>query len=184
MKCVLTKKSGLSFFYIDEGTDSGDILWQKSFKITLEDDAHSVYEKIEKLASKAIEEFLPQLETGAAPRIPQDHSQATYWRKRIEKDGEINWGSSTIEAYNLIRALTCPYVGAHTFINGRKMIIWRSKIPKDLLPDEAKRLNSGTIFSKDNGTFTVRTGDSYLTVLNYEMQGEDISIGAQLGGRV
>ncbi len=104
-------ESGLTFFYLDESADSGDILWQRSFPISLEDDACTVYEKVNQLAKEGLREFIPQLTRGAAPRIPQDHSRATYWRKRGEKDGEIQWEAPTMRTYNLIRALTRPYAG-------------------------------------------------------------------------
>lgn len=176
------EESGLTFFYIDEGTDSGDILWQKPFPVTLEDDAGSLYEKIKALTSEAIREFLPQLEWGAAPRIPQDHSQATYWRKRTEKDGEIHWTAPTMTTYTLIRALARPYVGAHTYLRGEKMLIWRARLPEKPLPPEAMGPQPGNIFARTGTGFDVRTGDGYLTVLEYELAGEGLlEIGTQLG---
>src|ERR1700721_163490 len=71
-------QSGLTFFYLDEGADSGGILWQEPFTIELGDDALTLYQKIRSLASKGIAEFLPKLMNNTAPRIPQDASQATY----------------------------------------------------------------------------------------------------------
>jgi methionyl-tRNA formyltransferase len=177
------EESGLTFFYIDEGTDSGNILWQKPFPITLEDDAQSLYEKIKSLASKAIREFLPQLEQGTAPRIPQDDSQATHWRKRSEKDGEIDWSCPTITTYNLIRALARPYVGAHTHLGDQKVRIWKTKLPQDSLPVEKQGLEPGTVFASEDGEFNVGTGDGYLTILECELpRGEQIEAGARLGG--
>lgn len=164
------QESGLTFFYIDEGTDSGDILWQKSFTITLEDDARSLYEKIKALASEAIREFLPQLERGIASKIPQDHSQATYWRKRTQEDGEIDWSAPTLKCYNLIRALARPYLGAHTYFGDGKVIIWRARLPEAALPADAEYLEPGTVLVSEDGAFNVRTGDGYLTVLVYECE--------------
>jgi len=176
------EESGLTFFYLDEGVDSGDILWQKRFRITLEDDARSLYEKVKELASEAIQEFLPQLEQGIAPRTPQDHSQATYWRKRTEKDGEIDWGSPTIKIYNLVRALARPYVGAHTYLGGQKVIVWRAQLPQAPLPTEVQNLEAGTVFSIAGTKLDVRTGDGHLTVLEYEcLAGGAINSGAILG---
>jgi methionyl-tRNA formyltransferase len=176
-------ESGLTFFYLDEGAGSGDILWQKPFSITLEDDARSLYDKIKALATIGIREFLPQLETGTAPRIPQDHSQATYWRKRTEEDGEIRWNASTMQTYNLVRALGRPYVGAHTHLNGKKLLIWRCSRPTDSLPSREGAFPPGTIFDHTGGVeFKVRTGDGYLKVVEYESEGIDIPhTGLRLG---
>jgi methionyl-tRNA formyltransferase len=176
------EKSGLTFFFLDEEADSGDILWQGAFPIALEDDAGSVYKKIEVMASRAIGEFLPQLEEGTAPRIPQSHKDATYRRKRNEHDGEIDWMAPSMKTYNLIRALTHPYVGAHTHANHDKVIVWRTEIPRDPTPETAVPLEPGTVFMADKTRFNVRTGDGHLTVLEYEHPGgKIISQGVDLG---
>ncbi|MGB0383246.1 MAG: methionyl-tRNA formyltransferase [Ardenticatenaceae bacterium] len=175
-------ESGLTFFYLDEGADSGDILWQKSFPITLEDDAGTLYDKMKILATQAIQDFLHQLGQGTASRIPQKHSQATYWRKRTAKDGEIHWDAPTIQTYNLIRGLTHPYIGAHSYLNGKKIVIWRTQLPSVSLPTEAKKLPPGSIFTQSDSGFNVRTGDGFLTLLEYELMHKgSLKIGMRLG---
>lgn len=159
-------KSGLTFFYIDEGTDSGDILCQKEFSITLEDDAGTLYEKIKILATEILRENLPLLEKGQAPRIKQDHTKANYWRKRGEKDGEIDWNQDSMTIYNLIRALTHPYVGAHTYYEGEKVIVWKAKLPDSPL-QEISQYEPGTVFKKQGNQVYVKTKDSCLILVDY-----------------
>ena len=154
-------ESGLTFFYLDEGADSGDILWQRSFPITLEDDAASLYDKIEQLASQGILEFQPALAEGTAPRIPQDHARATYWRKRTEQDGEIDWSGSAMQAYNLVRALTRPYVGAHTWFQGERLIVWRASAPIDA---DSSPAASGTVARTGREGAWVQTGAGMLVL--------------------
>jgi methionyl-tRNA formyltransferase len=173
-------ESGLTFFYICEGMDDGDILWQKSFSITAEDDASTLYDKVKRLASEAIEEFLPQLENGTAPRVVQDHGLATYWRKRGESDGQINWSDPSAKIHNLIRALTHPYVGAHTFHKSSRVTVWRARLGKELLSHEAIELDPGTVIERGDLYANVRTGDGYISIL--ECQGlDEIKIGMRLG---
>ncbi len=175
--------SGLTFFYLDEKADSGDILWQKAFPITLEDDAGSVYRKIEALASEAIRKLLPQLESGTAPRTPQDHTRATYRRKRTEEDGEIDWSTPSMGIHNLIRALTRPYVGAHTYIDGTRVFIWQARLPAGPGPQEALSLGPGTIFNRTEAGIDVRTGDGNLLIAEYESENSvPLVVGARLGG--
>ena len=162
-------ESGLTFFYMDEHADSGDILWQRGFPVSLEDDAGSVYAKIEQLASEAIREFLPQLERGTAPRVPQNHDEATYWRRRTTSDGEVHWEAPTMTTYNLIRALAKPYVGAHACLDGKKLRIWRATLPADPLPSEARHLTAGSVFGHNDQGFHVRTGDGYLVIARHDL---------------
>lgn len=176
------QESGMTFFYIDEGADSGDILWQKAFPITLEDDAGTLYQKIKDLASEAIPVFLDQFKRGTAPRIPQDHSQATYWRKRGEKDGEIHWSASGLGTYNLVRALTHPYVGAHTYWGDHKIIIWKSRLeetPGDL---RGHGIKPGTVVERGPDGLRVSTGDGSLTLLDFNVDGNaEVPVGVVLG---
>jgi methionyl-tRNA formyltransferase len=167
------EESGLTFFYLDEGADSGDILWQKKFAICDEDDAGTLYDKIKALASEGIREFLPLLQTGSAQRIKQDHSQATYWRKRNEEDGQIDWAGKTRQAFNLIRGLSRPYIGAHTFQGKNRILIWRSRIieyPEELPGYELAK--SGQVMSDPEPHFLVRTGDGVLEVIEWESDTE------------
>jgi methionyl-tRNA formyltransferase len=174
-------EGGLTFFFLDEGADSGDILWQKSFPVSIDDDASSLYQKMKTLAVEGIREFLPHLQRGTAQRIRQDHSKATYWRKRTEEDGEIQWSAPTVSIYNLIRALTRPYVGAHTFMDGQRVTVWRSKILPT--PPGADRFSNspGAIVSQNEARLEVRTGDGVLTVVDYSWQGGPLRVGMCLG---
>jgi len=176
------EQSGLTFLYLDEGIDSGDILWQRPFSISIEDDAGSLYVKIKSLATEAIAEFLPQLERGTAHRVVQDRSQATYLRRRTEQDGEIDWAAPTQDIYNLIRGLTRPYVGAHTFLAKERINVWKGARPEGLLGGEATSLVPGTVFLHERHGLAVRTGDAYVALLEIdELSTGPIAPGMRLG---
>ena len=160
---------GLTFFYLDQKADAGDIVWQEAFPVTRQDDAMSLYSKIEGLASKAIADFLPKLETDTADRVPQDSGSATYWKKRGEEDGKICWNESSKVCYDLIRALTHPYVGAHTFVDGRKIKIWKAEIGRGPLLAFDEELLPGSLFGKKDSRYNVRTADGYLTILDCDV---------------
>ena len=169
---------GLTFFHMDEGADSGAILWQRAFPVTLDDDAGSLYGKMTGLARQAIPEFLPQLADGNAPRTPQDESRATVWPKRSEADGEIDWGAPAMTAYNLIRALTRPYPGAHSFVDGRRLTVWRARLarrgPADAVP--------GAVTGRTVDGILVKTGEGWLEILRCDGPGADrLRPGAVLG---
>ena len=80
------EETASTFFFMDEGADSGDILSQKFIKIEYQDDARSLYSKIVDISLQQIEEFVPKLESGTYIRISQDNSKANIWRKRTWND--------------------------------------------------------------------------------------------------
>ncbi|MBT3603208.1 MAG: methionyl-tRNA formyltransferase [Candidatus Latescibacteria bacterium] len=178
------QETGLTFFYLDEDTDSGDILWQKAIPITLEDDAATLYQKIQKCASAGITDFLPLLEQHQAVRTPQDHSKATYWRKRTKKDGEIDWTTNTLTAYNLIRALTHPYIGAHTYHQNAEVKIWKAQLINKSQYSPPQRSPGQIIDISAKGHLIVKTTDHALEVSAYEhSKGVPILIGDTLETR-
>ena len=162
-------ESGLTFFFVDEGTDSGDILWQKPFPITEEDDAASLYRKVEELAAEGIAEFLPQLADGTYVRLPQDHSKATYLRKRTRDDGEIDWTMPPTAIRNLVRGLTKPYPGAHTYLGDAVIRVWGSRLLLEGLAEQSERCRPGEVLRVDEEGLVVATGGSdALLITEYE----------------
>ena len=89
------KYSAESFFWIDAGTDTGEIVDQRKFPIKSQDDASTLYEKITKLAQQMAIDCLNNLEKGNIPKIKQDPSKfIENWPKRTAKDGKIDWSKS------------------------------------------------------------------------------------------
>jgi len=174
------EESGLTFLWLDEGPDSGDILWQRAFPIDAEDDAAALYEKIDRLGREAIREILPRLEDGSAPRLPQDEALATYRRKRTDEDRWIDWNAPTAVIHNLVRGLARPYVGALTRRGGQDVLVWRARLPGEAAPAAAKAAAPGTVLA-DAPELEVRTGDGHLTLLEVEPAGL-LRAGDLLGG--
>ena len=121
------KRSASTFFFIDEGADTGDVLSQKEFEITYDDDASSLYHKVVLLAMKQIEAFIPLLEKNTYKRIIQTGENSNSWRKRTKIDGIIDFRMSSRSIYNLVRALSKPYVGASLVYKKREIKVWKTK---------------------------------------------------------
>ena len=75
-------ETGSTFYFMDEGVDSGDILSQQSISISEIDNASSLYKKITDCALAQITDFLPALESGQYVRVPQGVGTGNTWRKR------------------------------------------------------------------------------------------------------
>lgn len=122
------KETGVTFFYFDEGVDSGDIIAQIKFTIDEQDTIKNLLQKTELHTFELIAEFIPKIECGTAPRIKQNKSQATIYKQRSPEDGQIDWSLDIKQIKNFIRAQTKPYPGAFTFINGKKITIWDADV--------------------------------------------------------
>ena len=122
------KQSGLSLFYFDDGMDTGDVVGQRTFEISQQDTIKDILKKSESLVVDLIEEFYPMLIEGTAPRIAQNHSEATYCSQRRAEDGHLNWMLPNLRVHNLIRAQTSPYPGVFCYRKSEKIYIWKSSL--------------------------------------------------------
>lgn len=119
-------KTGLTYFWPDDGLDEGDILLQKEVEIGPDDTLGTVYfEKIFPLGVKATLEAIDLVRAGNPPHIKQDDSMATYesWCKK--EHARIDWSKPAREVYNLIRG-TNPQPGAWTTVAGTEVQIYDS----------------------------------------------------------
>lgn len=165
-KVLGLEKSGSTFFFMDEGADTGDILSQKEFVINFEDDANVLYNRLIENALVQIEDFCSQLETGNYTRIQQDITKGNTWRKRGKKDGIIDFRMNSSVICNLTRALTKPYVGAHIEYNGTDIKIWEVELSEyDSTNDN---IEPGKILSILENKIEVKTGDSAIWLVNHE----------------
>lgn len=158
------KQSATTFFFMDEGADSGDILSQKEFEIDSKDTAQSLYDKITVLALSQIEEFLPKLEHNSYSKTIQDNSQANYWRKRGKEDGKIDFRMNSQTIYNLVRALSKPYVGAHITYNNQDISVWKVEV----IPNQEVHLEPGKVLTIENNCIIVKTNDGSVKILEHE----------------
>ena len=160
------EKTGSTFFFMDEGADSGDILSQEIIKVEYEDDARSLYNKMIDIALAQIKNFIPQLKNSDYPKISQDHSISNIWRKRGKRDGQIDFRMDSNTIYNLVRALSKPYVGAHVEYKGEDIIIWKVQE----LSYDKENIESGKVLESDGKTLVVKTYDGAIVILEHEFK--------------
>lgn len=124
------KETGVTMFYLDKGSDSGDIIAQKIFPITLADNCATVYKKAAAASSDLLLDHLPLIKQDKVVRAHNPSRSYPEYPKRSPEDGLIDFQRSALDVYNWIRALTKPYPGAFFYHNGRKIRVWRSEIGK------------------------------------------------------
>ena len=160
------KESASTFFFMDEGADSGDMLSQVDFEISYQDDARSIYNKVIDIALCQIEEFIPKLEKNSFTRIRQNNQHSNSWRKRNESDGEIDFRMSSRSIYNLTRALTKPYVGAHIKFNETNYSVWKVKESNDF----QENIEPGKVLRVFDKIFVVKSYDGAIEIIEHDFK--------------
>ena len=162
------KQSASTFFFMEEGADDGDILSQEEFDILYTDDANIVYNKVIEIGVKQIEEFVPQLENNRYKRVKQDDSLANSWRKRGPLDGIIDFRMSSCAIYNLVRALTKPYIGASLMYKNREIKIW--EVEEIKLPIDNINIEYGMVMDIMDNKILVKSYDGIIKILKHEFE--------------
>jgi len=108
-------ETGITVMYMDEGLDTGDILLEKRILIPERETGGSLHDRLAELAPDALKDALTLLNTGSAPRIPQDSAKATYAPKLTRESGIIDWSAPPAQIDRLIRAMN-PWPAASTTI--------------------------------------------------------------------
>lgn len=158
------KETGSTFFYMDGGADTGDIISQKIIPIDYVDDASSLYEKILHSARAQVKEFSSEMLKGPVYGKPQDEMLANVWRKRTSDDGKIDWNASSLTIYNLVRALRPPYRGAHASWKGKNHTVWRAEEGENLYSDKKAGF---VIASNNDGSFLVKCGQGTVKIIEH-----------------
>ena len=168
--------TGNTMILLEPEADTGDIVAQKNIEITDEDDCRTIYEKVALTEVLMLEEVLPMIQQGVLPRRKQDDSQATVMPKRRPEDGRIDWGRSTRDVCNWIRALTLPYPGAFSVLGRQKVWIWAAHADRRTLVRDNHK--PGEVTRDAEGWPLVATADGWIRILEAQREG-----GPKLPGR-
>lgn len=160
------KEFGITVHYIDDGIDTGDIIAQATFPITDDDNYGTLLEKAFRECPKLLYLAIKDLHCGGFQRTPQSQlsSVGLICSQRIPGDEHLDWNTSSRDVFNFVRALSHPGVGAETALDGFPVKI--NKI--ELVPGAPIYKGiSGSILAKDGNSFLVKTGDSYVKVIEW-----------------
>lgn len=108
--------TGITIMQMNQGLDTGDMLYKLPCDITNTDTTQTLHDKLAKLGGVAMTTVLKDLATYQANAKPQDDSLANYAEKVSTDEGQINWQNSAHHINRQIRALN-----AFTFLNGERI---------------------------------------------------------------
>jgi methionyl-tRNA formyltransferase len=125
--------TGVTLHWMDEGIDSGPIIFQETIDIEPNDTAKTLWEKFTVKGESLFKAFLELWLSGnTIPSKTQDESQATYYPKGLPNGGEIDWSWSGEKIRNFIRAMTFePFPPPQFKIGKKNMVVVDEKYFKD-----------------------------------------------------
>lgn len=117
-------KYGVTLHFVDEGIDTGDIIFQREIKTSWEDNGESLYLKAKSAMLELFKESYSKILSGNYTRIKQDINEGSFhYAKELDKVSELKLDRDckTEDLLNLLRARTFPGKPSCFFIeNGVK----------------------------------------------------------------
>lgn len=156
--------TGSSFFLLRQEADAGPLIAQNEISIDYHDDAASLLAKITKKACEQMTSILHQINSGAPATLPKNSAKGNVWRRRHPSDGQIDFRMNSRTIYNLTRALTKPYVGAHVDLKGKTVKIWQVEETSVDLP----HIEPGRVLAIIGDDIVVKTADGGVTLKRHE----------------
>ena len=162
---------GITVHYVDAGIDTGDIILQRRYPITDDDDYSTLLKTAYKGCADVLYEAIKQIQNGTVKRIKQDTIDpiGMYCGMRGPGDEIINWDSTSRVLFNFVRAICRPGPMATSQLNGYEIKINKIREIKGAREYIGK---PGQIIGKTNQGFYVKTKDSFIEVLEYEYAGK------------
>lgn len=163
------KEFGITVHYVDEGIDTGDIILQRTYPITDEDNYNTLLEVAYKECPDILYHAIKEIQNGTAHRIPQDviSKNGLYCGMRSVGDEVIDINSTSRELFNFVRAICTPGPRAVAYLNGEPVFInkvkYCSKYPN-------YKGTNGQILGKIDGMPILKTKDSYVLIEEYESE--------------
>jgi len=155
-----------TFFKMNEGIDSGEIIDQRTIKISSCDNAWNLYEKVINISCIQIKDIIE----GKKLNIPKVKQESNYWRKRIpEKDGIVDFRMCATAIYNLVRALSYPYPGAKVNYKGLNVKINKVEIYSNSY-NVYQNIESGKIIELFDNEIIVKCYDGAIKIIDHEFE--------------
>lgn len=164
------KTTGITTMFMDEGLDTGDIIFQEETKIADNETSAELYLRLAEIGGTLIVKTLNALLNKNCPRAKQADEQASYAPMLTKQMAKIAWNNPAFSIHNLIRGLN-PWPIAFTLFGGKTLKIFKSKVAEtNLKLSEAQKV-PGEIVSK-NPLIVACKNDTFLEISEVQLEGK------------
>lgn len=122
--------TGVTTMYMDQGWDTGDLIYQEKTTIDPEENFASLYQRLAILGSRLLAKTVAAIATGCAPRIPQDDHLASLAPKLPLQFRLLEWNNTAEKIHNLVRVFA-PAPGVETILADERLKILETKLSSD-----------------------------------------------------
>ncbi|NLL61441.1 MAG: methionyl-tRNA formyltransferase [Candidatus Atribacteria bacterium] len=159
------EETGITFLFMDEKIDAGDIILQKRIKILAGENFEQLSSRLAEESAKLLEGVLFTVEKEECTLCPQPQEEYFYARKIDKDDCRIDWKQDSRKICNLIRGLTLSPC-AYTEYDGRRVkIVEAHLLDQKEIRDNSWSYQPGSIIELSKNGIMVLAGDGRVVVI-------------------
>jgi methionyl-tRNA formyltransferase len=158
-------ETGISLMRMIKAMDAGEVFVQKSVKITLEDTASSLHDKLIICAQELCNEQLMHVLNQQIVPWAQNNEEATFGYNIQPEDEHVSFSRSAEIVHNHIRGLVSWPVG-HALLDSKRFKLYGSQ-----LSEQRSTHDAGTIASIDTTGMHVSTLTNDIIVTHVQVEG-------------
>lgn len=164
------EQTGVTIMQMDEGLDTGDMLYKVSCEISKDETSASLYQKLATLAPQALIEVLDHLEEGKYPSQAQQNEFSNYAEKLSKEEAKLDWSSSAAQLERCIRAFNPWPISwlETTDAQGNKQIL--KVYQATVLPHQNQ--TAGTVLQVNKQGIQIATADGVLNITQLQPAGK------------
>ena len=168
------KETGISIMKMNEGLDTGDILFEKKCTISNLETAQTLHDTLSNIGANAILETLNMLPTLKAR--PQQNNDATYAEKVTKDEAQIDWHQSAEQISRVIRAFN-PRPIAYTNAMAKQFKNRLLRIIEAEVVNRQTANSPGEVIEYDKDVCYVATSSGVISLKKVQLAGKkEVSI--------
>ena len=164
-------ETGISIMKMNEGLDTGDVLLTKKNLISNFETSGSLSASLSITGAELIVEAIDRLPELDAKM--QEHSKATYAKKILKAEAQIDWNQSAENINQLIRAFNPRPIAQ----SNAEAIEFKEKVIKiieaEVILDETSG-PPGSVIKQDKKVCQIATGDGILSLKRVQLSGKNV----------
>lgn len=165
--------TGVTTMYMDEGWDTGDLIYQEALAIDPDENFAGLYQRLADLGGELLVKTVRDIQKGVAPRTKQNHSLASSAPKLRPEQQRIDWAQPALAIHNLVRALA-PVPGAETYLNGERLKVIETKMVDPFISMGETGVPGGVLQIRKKEGILVAAGDRPLLITKIQPAGKKI----------
>ena len=157
-------QTGVCTFYLNAEMDAGDLIYSESTPIAEMETSGELYDRLKDIGAVLLSKTLRDIELGKAPRVQQNHTEASYITRLSKDMSPIDWNKSPREIIKWICGLQ-PWPVATMKLNGETVKVFRAQYS-----DSTTERSPGTLVSAGRSGIEVACKDGtclYITEIQF-----------------